>query len=109
MVALSALPDVRANAPTDAAVLAIWLELEFVPQLELEATVVPVLLITVRLGWAKTPVTPNEVRLGPSARTNNSSLPLPPMTKPGISMLLPVPTGARVDMLISLVPFDDTS
>src|SRR5208283_5249423 len=86
--------------------LAIWagVGLVLVPQPVFEATVVPPLFMTVRLGVARTPPTPDWVRPGPSARMRRLSVPPPPMTKPGIRMLAPVPTMARVEMLIRRAP-----
>ena len=72
----------------------------FVPQLVFEATIVPALLMTARLGMARAPPTQNCVRAGPSARMRRLSVLLPPMKMPGIRMLAPVPTMARVKMLM---------
>src|ERR1017187_8514071 len=100
MRAQSALPEVNAKAPTEAAVLAMSAGLELVPQTVLEAITVPELLNTLRLGSARAPPTPNCVRLGPSARMRSVSVPLPLITNPGISMFAPVPTSARVEILM---------
>ena len=98
--ALSALPGAKEKAPTDAATLAIWAGFEDVPQPVLLAMVFPWVSKTVRMGCARVPATPNPASDGPSARMRSVSLPLPLITKPGIRMLAPVPTTARVEMLM---------
>src|ERR1035441_8323724 len=109
MRAQSALPEVSAKAPTEAAVLAMRPGLELVPQTVLEAITIPELLNTLRLGSARAPPTPNCVRLGPSARMRSVSVPLPLITNPGISMFAPVPTSARVEILMRRAdPFEQT-
>src|SRR5208283_654141 len=65
----------------------------------LDAITFPALSKTLRLGCARAPGTPNCAKPGPSARIRRVSVPLPPMTKPGIRMLAPGPTCARVEML----------
>ena len=55
-----------------------------------------------RVGSCRAFATPNEVRVGPSARTTRFIEPLAPLTiKPPIITLLPVWTRPRVDMLDS--------
>src|SRR5580658_6775316 len=99
--AQSALPEAREKAPTWAATAAISAGFEFVPQPVFEATRVPAESYTLSVGWARTPVTPYWVRAGPSARMRRLSVPEPEMYRPGIRMLAPVPTTARVEMLVS--------
>jgi hypothetical protein len=52
-----------------------------------------------RQGSARTPVTPNCVRVGPSARTTTGFGALPPTMSPPIKILSPVPTYPRVETL----------
>src|ERR1700722_18505152 len=98
MSAQSALPGVRAKAPTCAETVVIWAGFEFVPQPVLDATNVPAELNTLSVGCARTPVTPYWVREGPSPRMRRVSVPEPEMYRPGIRMLPPVPTMALVEM-----------
>ena len=102
-------PPPEAPAAPEAAALRSVPGLALVPQPVFEAIMVPAPLNTLRLGWARTPVTPNWVRAGPSARTRSCSLLLPVMAKPGMMMLPPVPTCARVEIFVRRVPVDDTS
>src|SRR5665213_114476 len=101
MRAQSPLFGARANAPTEAETVAIWAAFVFVLQPVLVAISVPVESYTPRMGWARTPLTPYWVRAGASARMRSVSVPLPEMYRPGIRMLAPVPTCARVEMLVS--------
>jgi hypothetical protein len=61
MRALSELSGVNAQAPTEAAVQAIWATFELFPQPVLEAITFPESSNTLRLGWARTPIAPIEV------------------------------------------------
>ena len=54
-----------------------------------------------RVGSANTPVTPNWIRVGPSARTRTGLLTSPVTMKPPIKTLLPVSTFSLVEMLRS--------
>src|ERR1035438_6742771 len=53
-----------------------------------------------RLGCARAPGTPSGVRPGPPARIRRDSVPLPVITKPAIRIFTPVPTCARVEILM---------
>ena len=50
--------------------------------------------------WASGPETPYWERVGPTARTSSFSDCSPPTTIPAISTDEPVPTNARVEMLV---------
>ena len=101
MTAQSALPAGRAKAPTRLETEAISAGLGFVPQPVLVATTeLSEALVTVRVGVARTPVSPKFESTGPSPRMRSVSMPGPATTKPGIRMLPPVPTWARVEMLM---------
>src|SRR5579863_8401333 len=92
----SAEPACRANAPT-------WDEaLEIValpPHPVFVPSAAPEELKTVTWGVARAPDTPNWVRPGPTPRMSRVSEPVPPITKPAVRTLLPVPEKARVETL----------
>ena len=52
-------------------------------------------------GSFKTPPTPSADKPGPMARINTDLLPLPRITKPGVSTFSPVPTNPSVETFIS--------
>src|ERR1017187_721664 len=89
--ALSALPTARGKAPTreDAAEMSAFAGLlahaVFVRAPKRNGPIS-------RVGWARAPVTPNCLRLGPSARPSSASLPDPATTRPTTIILAPFPT-----------------
>ena len=89
------LTAVSAKAPDEVNVAA-----SAASQLSLLATVA-LPLSKLSRGSASTPVTPNALSVGPTARTSICFEPVPLRTKPGIGVPASPPRATRVAMLIS--------
>src|SRR5688500_15804941 len=93
----------RANAPACAEADVMMAASADVLQLVFVATEL-LLLKSVSTGWARTPVTPNGVRPGPTPRTRTRFDTPGGTTKPAISVLTSAPAAARVAMLSNFWP-----
>src|ERR1017187_1404661 len=97
----SELPDGRGNEPTAVISVAIAEAFALVDHTVLDAITVPDEFTTLNEGCAKAPATPNWLSVGPMARINTFPDCDPLTTKPPISKLVPEPTKALVEILMS--------